>query len=591
MSAADGINTGIKEELTPWDLDCGGENAFVSSQSSSENLRDSSSLKPGEMGYQPTYHDQSLDCDPPILATAIPYPDSPLRGPKGLPRELGFEEMLIGANFPENYGPYAELEGLLFGPNPISPPHASYSSETADAHLEVPPVTAPADSIDNQIVKKEPNVSPAPTEDRPHEALDHQNAENLSSVIPTPQADESIGGHTELVHASYDAVAKPPTTPEPSSKNVNGTYKPQAYGYSKAEKVPMPAPINPGKFDGSAEFGRIGDEGPSEQSMGALPILYYSSSKEAEAALRAHLNSEAPSDNTAPQTDREKALLVGRLFQAMTDMSGVPQVGPGFKKPQAIKSFEEKKYSDRHIQIVCWRVLEQCISRQRMGPIVPPWQRTRKPKDYENFKQRFDATLEALRCEKQLCKRLMAPYLIDDFVDDPTCYVKRIQQNKTLNDKKKDQIKLGRAAQAASSSVSQDISSAAKTRKRKTTDTAQAQPSSKRTRRTKPIKAEPGNSHSSENMAGPSQRPLQFYSFPLDPMLATQGHDRDRDWAELVNFEASVASEIEKEIGSSSSSAFSSASGHLAGCPPVTNEQTLIDAYGEVFGPPGLHQT
>jgi hypothetical protein len=26
--------------------------------------------------------------------------------------------------------------------------------------------------------------------------------------------------------------------------------------------------------------------------------------------------------------------------------------------------------------------------------------------------------------EKQLCKRLMAAYLIDDFVDDPTSYVK-----------------------------------------------------------------------------------------------------------------------------------------------------------------------
>jgi hypothetical protein len=35
-----------------------------------------------------------------------------------------------------------------------------------------------------------------------------------------------------------------------------------------------------------------------------------------------------------------------------------------------------------------------------------------------------EANRTEIQCEKQLCKRLMAANLIDDFVDDPTSYVK-----------------------------------------------------------------------------------------------------------------------------------------------------------------------
>jgi hypothetical protein len=362
MSAANEINTDvIKEELISWDLDRGGENASVSSQSSSElsqDLRDLDLFSLGEMEYQSTYRDRSLDYGSPILATTIPYPDSPPRGSNDVLGDLGFEELLTQSDFPiDDETLLKGLEGFLLRQNSVNPPpHAAHSSQNADSQLEAPPIIALAASKGKQIMERKLDAFSAPTEDRPQEAHDQQSVRNLLSVIQLQER------HIESVHASHDAVAKAATTPEQSSKIANGTPKPQSYRPSKAENVPIATPTATGKFDGSAELGRTSDDGPSEPPMELPPVssdifFYYPSFEQAEQALRAHLDYEAPSDDTAPRTNGEKAILVTELFLAMTDMSMVPTVGEGSKKPQAIKSFEEGKYLDWQIQIVCWRVL------------------------------------------------------------------------------------------------------------------------------------------------------------------------------------------------------------------------------------------
>jgi hypothetical protein len=115
---------------------------------------------------------------------------------------------------------------------------------------------------------------------------------------------------------------------------------------------------------------------------------------------------------------------------------------------------------------------------------------------------------------------------------------------------------------------------------------AQAQPPSKRTRRTKSVKPEQGSSHLSDNIVGPGQPLGPYYnshnhSFPLDPALTLQEHNEE--WADWVNYGAVLLREIEAD--GSSSSVFGPAGGRLVGRSPITSEQTLIHPYGEAFGP------
>ncbi|KAI9781653.1 MAG: hypothetical protein M1839_005870 [Geoglossum umbratile] len=601
MSKANGINADCTEEgLTPrCDLDRREQYTYVRSQTLSElpqHPRDLKLPRPTEMDYHSTYYGTISDFRSP-LATNIPYPDSPPReGDEFLRDELlgdqGFEQLLTQSDFAlDNESIFKSIHEILDKQNPGDPLSYNAHSGDVDIQLEVPLAIAPTSAKGKQEMGKEPDVT-STMEDERQVAQDKGYAENLPSVPPSPSwAAEQQGEHVELIHTTHDAVTKPLSPPGPGPRSIHTTPRAQARRRSKGKKLPRAAPTTTSEPGGSGEPGRTGNENPPRSPIGQPQInssvfLYYSSFEESERALRAHLNGDVR-DDTVPLTDREKSALVAELFLAMTDTSLVPTVEEGTRKPQAIRSFEEGRYLDWQIQIVCWRVLEQCISRQQRGPIVPPWQRTRKPKDFECFRQRLDKTLEALKCEKQLCKRLMAPSLIDDFVDDPTSYVKRIQQNKALNDKKKDQIKLGRAAQAASSPTLQDMSSGGKARKRKTTDTVQAQPLGKRTRHAEQTKGEPSNPRLSESTAVPSQ-PLgshyggQNYSFPLDPTLTPQG--RNEEWTDWINYGAILQREIETE--GSPSPAFDSPSPSFNSPSPAFNSpSTAFNSPSPAFNP------
>jgi hypothetical protein len=124
--------------------------------------------------------------------------------------------------------------------------------------------------------------------------------------------------------------------------------------------------------------------------------------------------------------------------------------------------------------------------------------------------------------------------------------LQRIQQNKLLNDKKKDQIKLGRAAQAAfTPSVSRGTSRKRKAADMPEEDERQAQPNKKRTRRTKADTEPQGGLLLGESfqVARPGQSPLpptpsQDYLFPLDPALTQDVHNEE--WVSWLNYEQAL---------------------------------------------------
>ncbi|KAH0547662.1 hypothetical protein FGG08_000151 [Glutinoglossum americanum] len=399
--------------------------------------------------------------------------------------------------------------------------HGVYDEQVAEHPPEMPPTPNRSESQDGQNTEVTFGATPAPTEITQFE-------------LEEPRAESACTAHDTAYH------------PTPSDSETEDIYLepiPQKCAYSRGQQLPSAVPMvsssDPRSYDPRGAIRTQYENSPvlpvkRPQTNTAGVDLIYRSSREAEQAMQEHLNHHATDDYTVPQTDTEKAEHVAMMFLAIIDTSRVPEPEEGTRKPQAIKSFEEGKYLDWQIQMVCWRILDQCILRQRSGPLVPPWQRTRKPKDFDYFRQRFEVLCEALRCEKQLCKRLMAAYLIDDFVDDPTSYVKRIQQNKSLNDKKKDQIKLGRAAQAASASNTLRRGAG---RKRKAPEdaTGQAQPAKKRGRRPK---LQDGLQFVEQLPSIPGQGD----TFPLDPALsALPQEEPSEEWDEWVNYSTQLA--------------------------------------------------
>ncbi|KAI9847055.1 MAG: hypothetical protein M1837_003173 [Sclerophora amabilis] len=180
-------------------------------------------------------------------------------------------------------------------------------------------------------------------------------------------------------------------------------------------------------------------------------VHYFSTWEDAQEAKGEHLQDMGRDDPTLPMTMEQNQAVVKKLFLSICDVSNtldypIEAQRDGRKPPQAYSSFANPKYDRKHIQSICWDVLERARLKQNCGPLVPEWQRTRKASQHQTFGKLIDELCIALRAQKTICKRLMDPSFLDDLVDNPEAQLKRAQQNKRLNSNKAVHIREGRKA-------------------------------------------------------------------------------------------------------------------------------------------------
>ncbi|KAF3490870.1 uncharacterized protein GIQ15_00387 [Arthroderma uncinatum] len=164
-----------------------------------------------------------------------------------------------------------------------------------------------------------------------------------------------------------------------------------------------------------------------------------------------------PVDPTVPCTVGQKKECVVQLIRAMksvehaTDNWGM------------IKPFANRKFSDRKIEVCCWNILDCCVVRQAVGPFLTPEEESLKnktKKNKQNFAERFADMINILRVRKTVCRHLLDPYYLLQFVDDPSSCLSRVDSNKTLNAKKKQAIDLGKKVMAKGTAGDDDVTAA-----------------------------------------------------------------------------------------------------------------------------------
>ncbi|KAM5433524.1 hypothetical protein MferCBS31731_007030 [Microsporum ferrugineum] len=173
-------------------------------------------------------------------------------------------------------------------------------------------------------------------------------------------------------------------------------------------------------------------------------VLQFSSSKDAN-GYRPDRR-PMPVDPTVPRTVSEQKECVVSLIKAMksfecaTDNWGM------------IKPFANRKFSDRKIEVCCWNILDCCVLRQDVGPFLTPEEESLKnktKKNKQNFAERFQDMIRILKTRKTVCRHLLDPYYLLQFVDDPSSCLSRVDSNKNLNAKKKQAIDAGKKVMAS----------------------------------------------------------------------------------------------------------------------------------------------
>ncbi|KAI9930541.1 hypothetical protein MW887_011295 [Aspergillus wentii] len=162
----------------------------------------------------------------------------------------------------------------------------------------------------------------------------------------------------------------------------------------------------------------------------------FSSVHEANAASRN--NEPPPYDPTIPETVKQHRAFVKTLCNAMKSIE-YAEDNPGMIKP-----FADGKYPDQRIETVCWNLLDLCISRHTCGPLLAIFGiKSKQSGDLATFAQRVTKVIE---CLATICKHLLDPVYIYQFLDDPVAAQKRVIANKTLNKRKGAVMNAGKQA-------------------------------------------------------------------------------------------------------------------------------------------------
>ncbi|PWY68426.1 hypothetical protein BO70DRAFT_432759 [Aspergillus heteromorphus CBS 117.55] len=149
-------------------------------------------------------------------------------------------------------------------------------------------------------------------------------------------------------------------------------------------------------------------------------------------------------DDTIPTLEIQKRAIVKALTDAVLGTTHAED------NPGMIKPFTDGKYSVSRVETACWELLESMISRQTAGPLVSGVGSKRKTLgDTMTFAERLTKILEYLATQKTICKHLLDPLYMHQFVDDPVAAYKRVIANKSLNKRKGEVMNAGKEALGA----------------------------------------------------------------------------------------------------------------------------------------------
>ncbi|KLJ09121.1 hypothetical protein EMPG_15460 [Blastomyces silverae] len=172
---------------------------------------------------------------------------------------------------------------------------------------------------------------------------------------------------------------------------------------------------------------------------GADPELQFSSVEEAN-AWRA-FEVQVDYDPTIPRTTEAKRKVVTEMLKAMKSVE-YAQDNEGMIRP-----FREQKHSSIRMEIVCWNILDSCISRHESGPLLAIYDgKAKTTSQIPTFGERMEKIIECLWTQKTICKHLLDAYYVFTFVDDPVCARNRVVANKNLNKRKGEVMNAGKKA-------------------------------------------------------------------------------------------------------------------------------------------------
>lgn len=151
---------------------------------------------------------------------------------------------------------------------------------------------------------------------------------------------------------------------------------------------------------------------------------------------------QATSDLTVPRNPEQKKAAVKLVFKAYKS------VALATDNPGMLKAFEEQKHDNRHVETICWSIVEGCIDRCDRGPLLNAYEpeKAKNTASIKTFAERLDAIVESLSRQKTICKHLLdAPYL-NRFLDDPVGAKQRVESNRKLNKRKGGVMDVGKKA-------------------------------------------------------------------------------------------------------------------------------------------------
>ncbi|EEQ91797.2 uncharacterized protein BDCG_06917 [Blastomyces dermatitidis ER-3] len=172
---------------------------------------------------------------------------------------------------------------------------------------------------------------------------------------------------------------------------------------------------------------------------GPDPELQFSCAEEAN-AWRA-FEVQVDYDPTIPRTPEAKRKIVTEMLKAMKSVE-YAQDNEGMIRP-----FREQKQSPIRMEIVCWNILDSCISRHEHGPLLAIYDgKAKTTGQIPTFGERMEKIIECLWTQKTICKHLLDAYYLFTFVDDPVCARNRVVANKNLNKRKGEVMNAGKKA-------------------------------------------------------------------------------------------------------------------------------------------------
>ena len=145
-------------------------------------------------------------------------------------------------------------------------------------------------------------------------------------------------------------------------------------------------------------------------------------------------------DPTLPRTLKQKRAHVKLLFKAWKSIQAATDNSP------MLKAFEDQKHDNRRVETLCWMILEACLARATLGPLLQQYDpsRSRETPGVSNFATRFNEIVTSLREQKTLCKHLLDPPYLCTFIDDPVRARGRVASNRALNKRKSAAMSAGR---------------------------------------------------------------------------------------------------------------------------------------------------